>query len=737
MKRVLLAFAAALAWVADAGASGDYGPQYTMFKAWSAPDIPLERFQAGELGVLQPGMRRVYLYTAWRAIALGPGVASSPGLAGGLARADGSAFGHGWTGAGTEPDPALAARLATLLHLPAGDPALRQLGACAPASNDHALGVFRSASARADATPARLDAWVLAQYRVGEACQAADDWRYRYGSDKPPALTAPAPLAAGEPAYWRQLNEYQRAAWAFQSAHYADSTVLFERIGATPGHPMRELGAYLALRSEVRNAVAADIKKVDPARREQQARALEQRGAAILKDASLASMHEPTRALLRAMRAGLTPETRLRALNRYLDNPAADPYALDRLGDWAILVDSAGTQMPDLQAGHDFIDWIETLRGCRGRAAATACPLAAAHAGERWQQTRSHPWLVAALMLAESAPPALLEAGLALEPDDPAYVTVRYHLARLLRLGGQPGQARAIADALLQRKLSPGTRNLFREERFAVATSVRDAGMYLLRTNVDYAQMAPEAREDMINDDGLDWLNGGLPVTDLIDLAGLASLPQALRARIAGAAWIRAGLLDKPEQGRQAGALLAQLVPSIADAVSRHGRATTAVERRHVVLAAALRFGLAAQLGMAAEPVAPVAPGEATASGWCSFRPHSRLGDVVLVGGREAPGFGWRFPAMPDTGHAALRQQEMARLRSLKTATGTLGDDVMAWAARHPADPELPWLLYVVVQSTRGGCLDPDAGSLSRKAYTLLHKRYGGSEWAARTPYYY
>lgn len=734
MKRALLALAAALAWVSNAGASGDYGPSYTMFKAWTKPDIALERFQAGDLGVLQPGMRRVYLYTAWRAIALGPRTASAPGLAGGLARADGSVFGQGWSQAGPDPDPALMARLATLMHLPAEDQKLRKFGACPPASTEYALRVFRSASARADATPARLDAWLLAQYKVGEACQVADDWRYRYGNEKPPVLTEPAAPAATEPAYWRQLNDYQRAAWAFQSAHYADSTALFERIGATPGHPMRELGAYLALRSEVRRAVAVDVKKVDPALREQQARALERRGDAILKDGTLANMHEPTRALLRAMRAGLTPESRLQELSRYLDNPAADPYALDRLGDWGVLMNDARAQ--DLRAGHEFIDWIETVRGCTGLEPTPFCPVAASHAQERWQRTQSRTWLVAALMLAEeSAPPALLDAGLALKPDDPAYVTVRYHLARLLRLGGKPDQARVIADALLQRQLSPGTRNLFREERFAVATSVRDAGAYLLRTNIDYTRMEPKEPEDSINDDGLAWLNAGLPVADLTDLAGLTSLPQPLRARIAAAASIRAALLDKPEEGKQAGAALAQLVPASADAVARYGRAATGIERRHIVLVAGLRFGLAAQFGMTAEPVKPVPADDATASGWCSFKPRDEAS--AQIGQSEAPGFGWRLPAMPDTGRAALRQQELARLATLKTATGTLGDDVMAWAASHPDDSELPWLLHVVVLSTKGGCLDPDAKALSRKAYALLHKRYAGSEWAAKTPYFY
>lgn len=733
--------------VANAGASGDYGPRYTMFRAWTAPDIARDFFQAGDLGVIQPGMRRVYLYTAWRAVSLGARVTAAPGVPGGLARADGSAFGNGWTQA-DDPDPTLMARLAGALHLAPDDPQVRTIAACAPAATHYAAQVLGAASARPDATPARLDAWVLDQQKIGAACQAADDWRYRNAAARP-VLAGPAALAATEPLYWRQLNEYQQAAWAFQAGHDADSAPLFARIGATRGHPMHDLGAYLALRSAVRSALASGITGTVLASREQQAHALEQRGATILADASLASMHEPTRALLRSMRTRLTPETRLDELNRVLDDAAADPFALDHLGDWSVLMNEAKPQQVEqLRSTHDFIDWIETVRGCTGLSPNPACETAGAHALARWRQTGSRPWLVAALMLPQPAVPELMTAALAVAPDDPAYVTVRYHLARLNRLDGKPREAMAIADGVLQRQLSPGTRNLLRQERFAVATSVPEAARYLLRTNVDYARntaaiaqpgqgIRDQARETMIDDDGLAWLNLGLEVKDLIELARLPELPATLRARIAGAAWIRAALLGKVDEGRAAGALLAQLAPRTADAVTRYGRAASAVERRHIVLVEAVRAGLAAQLAMDAGPVTTVAADDGTASAWCSFKTGDAAGEPGVAGAFRQRAFAWRLPPLPSTGHADQRRDELARLGALKSATGVTGDDVLAWAVAHPGDAELPWLLHVVVMSTRGGCLDPDAATLSRRAWSLLHKRFPDSEWAKKTPYFF
>jgi hypothetical protein len=730
MKRALAAAMFALA--ANALASGDYGPTYTMFKAYSAPDIPLAQFQAGELGVLQPGMRRVYLYTAWRAIMLGPKVAQAPGADMGLARADGSAFANGWRSPFDDAYKELLSRGAAVMQVPVGDAAARIILACPTAANDNAIQTLHALSARPDANSERVNAWIRAQYQVGEACQQAEDSRYLFISPgrKLPVIQPPQPLPASEPLFWRQLRDYQRAAWQFYGEHFDESTALFEQIGATKGHPMQGLGRYLALRSEVRRFAAA-AKGVELARREAQAHALEQRGAAILADATLAPVHEPTRGLLRSMRVALTPETRLAELDRYLDDPSADPFAQDRLGDWSVLMDR--TRPQDLRAGHDFIDWIETLHECGyAQGANGSCAIAWQHALERWQRTRSRVWLVAAMMLAETSTPALMQAALAITPDDPAYVTTRYHIARLYRLDGKSGEARAVSDALLQRTLSPGTRNLFREERFAVATSVQDAGNYLLRTNVDTARRSPqghEPEENEINDDGLAWFKSGLSVADMVELARLQSLPKPLRARIAGAAWIRAALLDKPGPGRQAAEVLAELVPALLDATQRYRHAASARERRHFVLVAAMSYGLSAELTWYYQPVQQVGDDVAAASNWCTFKPDEPA--------RWPAGFVWRLPAMPEVGDVAARREELARLAPMKTATGLVGDDVLEWADSHPQDPALPWLLHVVVQSTRGGCLDPDAGALSRKAFALLHKRFPGSQWADNTPYYY
>jgi hypothetical protein len=155
------------------------------------------------------------------------------------------------------------------------------------------------------------------------------------------------------------------------------------------------------------------------------------------------------------------------------------------------------------------------------------------------------------------------------------------------------------------------------------------------------------------------------------------------------------------------------------------------------MLLSAVRYGLSPMVRSyrRAESIALRDSDSMLADLWCKI---AKQQDPASVG--------WPFdgylseehaPPMADTGNIAARDLELSQLGKLKTSTGFLGDYVMQRATTVPNDPDLPWLLHVVVQSTRGGCLDTDASALSKKAFALLHKRFPRSEWARKTPYFY
>lgn len=745
--RLFLAACAAMLTSA-AGASGG-GVPYDRFVNRTLPDFSLAQFQAGRLGVIQPDYQRVYLYAAWRAIALGAeGLKAAPNPAGGILRATGHAY-SGWDDYEQSQQIREAWKAAAALALKRAPAAQGQAAGgeleCPRESYVFATQTVAELAQRADATPQRLQAWVEAQERVFASC--GDDPRQR--APWQPARTpqpAPTDLPASE-GPWAQLRGYQVAAALFYKGELADSARRFSEIGATAGHPMRQWGAYLALRSAMREAASGlQPGHADLAERAAQLAAQAQR---ILNDASLASLHEPTRAAVRAMQARLTPAARFEQLSTSLDNPAANPYLDDRLGDWRVLAErELDLFQPGRGAhrvhGHGFIDWIVTLQSC-GFPEGSTCPEQSAHAQSTWEASAAagdlpsaRTWLVAAMLLAKTLPASMEQAALAVGAAAPEYQTVRYLLGRHYRNAGQAAEARAIADAMLAAPASPGTRNLFLQERFALATSNADAARFLLRQPVSESDTdtreAGHPREAAVPAaDGLRWLNTRLPVADLVELARNPALGTQLRQALAGMAWVRAELLDQQREALEAASLLEPVSPAFTAEVRAYRQAGTASARRHALVLAALRLRLTAQL----DPYEPhlvlpfelVAPSRTVASNWCRA---AEPGDAEPDRDPEHP------PASPETASdSTKRDREIAALQALPTATEFIGHHMILHALAEPADPDLPWLLYVVVQSTRGGCTGRDAHALSKRAFTLLHRRFPESEWTRKTPYFY
>lgn len=785
-----LIIAAALLACTNAGASG--GGSWDSYVARSGPDIALGRYQSGELGVLMPTYERMYLYTAWRSVLLGADeMKAAPNPQGGLLRAIGSRNG-GWVdaGEGKKVYAAWQAAISTALKqapvAPKDDDSMANgYLTCPLGSYTFATATLNDLARRSDATPARLNAWITTQRQVFRFCgDDAEAQRNRYDGVKR-VIPAPVELPATEALYWRQMQQYQLASAAFYGENYALSGSLFAKIGATDKHPLRQWGEYLNLRSQARAAVFVPGPNADQAiwqerldaRREGPAAAAVRLAAAqkklaviqasadhILANPELASLHEASRAIVRSMQVRLTPTLRFAELSKLLDDPRANPYLDDHLGDWRVLANDllqppAAEQAdarPALRGSAGFIDWIQTIQACQEYQAKRSCAVERAHATDQWSRyakqgnkAQARVWMLAAVMLSDTLTPELEKAVQQAPVSAPEYLTLRYALVRHYRLSKQADKARTLGDAILNgptlaANRSVSARNQFLQERFAVASSPADAANYLLRTeshdlDPDTGELAkaseepgatPAAARVDIAADGIRWLNSGLSTADLSALAANQKLPKALRARIAIAAWMRADLLGQDETALGATQQIEQNAPLLTPVMQKYRKLAGTPEHRYWMLVNALKYGLSPMYNGYAGELAVRAPDDTLADMWCKV--PAKAGDSY----GENTDAEHTLP-MPDLGNGAARDKELAQLSTLKTATGYIGDQILQRATAVPNDPELPWLLYVTVQSTRGGCLDADSKTLSKNAFTLLHKRYKNNEWARKTPYFY
>ena len=360
--RSLLAAGAMLACgCAYASGGGAWDPYVNR----NAPDIALSRYQAGELGLILASYDRTYLYTAWRSVALGAeGLKTAPNPQGSLLRVIGNRTG-GWS------DSRDAATIHRMWQS-AVDAALKRAPSpaksddrpnygflnCPTSSYTFAVNTLNDLAKRGDATPARLGAWIETQNQVFKFC--GDDPaspRRPYDTVKR-VIPAPVELPATEILYWRQMQQYQIASAAFYDENYALSTLLFTKIGETEKHPLRLWGEYLSLRSQARAAVylpdsakQADWKEQeqawsDPAVaasrlaiRQKKLAAIEAAANHILANPALSPLHEASRAVVRSVQVRLTPAQRFAELGKLLDDPHANPYLDDHLGDWRVLAD--------------------------------------------------------------------------------------------------------------------------------------------------------------------------------------------------------------------------------------------------------------------------------------------------------------------------------------------------------------------------------------------------------------
>lgn len=766
-KPHVLALAVAALFAAPAVlASGDYGEPRDELVSRDAPDHDRDQLLRGQVGIVLPTWDTMSQYLAWRAIV----TAGKPAFHATTPVRAASDVPAGWTDAATQhPDAGDAPHFSSRDDRPN----------CSPDAQSFAGTTLAAIKARADKTPARIDAWIAAQQQVFALCER----------DPLEVLASPdplvAPLPAAEPLYWRQLREYQMAAAAFYAAHYGQSRAAFERIGHTAGHPMQAWGAYLALRSHLRAvqlpsgpATKPDAKGKLPAPPEQVAdlEALRKEGALILHDAALAPVHEATAATLRRAAYLLAPDHRFAELTAMLDDLRADPDRDDALDDWPFMGYGTGDDATDartlvaLRAAHPWFDWVNTITrdnpdatrlssAPRAPAAASgACASECAHATQAWSHSpavsqgpedaaagQHRAWLLATLMTQAPLTPAVEREALAVLTRAPEYASVRYYLADRLAASGQADGARTMSEGLLarlrgQKPASPSAINLVTQQRFGLATSVADATTYLLMspvaaTNPDTGERAAPADVALMpSDGGARWLARSLSVADLLVVARALPTPSAWRTRIAVAAWMRADLLGDAPAAEDASKLVEAWVPTLKPVTSRYRALPAGPERQHWLIVSALKRGLSPEPlvsyrdGDGQYPVQK--PDEVVADLWCRIGAADNADSPLAHPNDTMP--------LPDvSGDRARRDAERARLLKMHSATGFVGLHAIAWAETHPADKDEAWLLYVAIQSSKGGCIDPDHTAISKKAWQVLHKRFPRSTWTDQSPYFY
>jgi len=363
----------------------------------------------------------------------------------------------------------------------------------------------------------------------------------------------------------------------------------------------------------------------------------------------------------------------------------------------------------------------------------------------------------------------------------PAYPSVAFHRARLLIREAKLDEARTLAAEMAKAASAwpPSAVNQLRAIELRLATTF-DA--FLAAASQQPVGFASEDNGDLatlgtptmpaLSADALDVVNERLPLSRLIEASRHPAWPDALRGQARLAAFTRALLVDDLDAVRQLDTDVRKAEPGLADDLDAVLKAATKGERRFLMaLLLVRRPGLrpfmtsgerrrAIDWGVTPPQITPDPLEEADGlrdNWWCALSPspvgtdgmtayqayqpgiYARHGprlDAITAGLYDTPA---SVPAATFLGadEQARATAEWQALDAIDTAPDFFGAEVMAWAAKNPADARVAEALHRVVRATRLGCTSESSGDVSREAFTLLHKRFPRSEWAKQTPYWF
>jgi len=429
-RRIVLALSLAVAvaggWWFGKGCAPDFFSAVFSYKRH--PDLPRSRFIDGRLGVLQPTFARSYLVIAYRYL---NGIGMNPGEREQARDYYKDRETGKWDHSGTDWPAQWRAVRSQIQSPPAPRTLLITNGQlqydpethsftlnCAEDAFRIAIHTLKARRTQFGAASRAFRSWVEAQDKVFENCSRGE-------------AAIPSKASADMPAVIRADRDYQITASNFYAGNYEAALDGFRQISLDAASPWNAISRYLVVRTRLRmmgdggTGLASDPQFQGEAQ-------------SILSDSKLASIHGMTWNLVQ--RAGIRQRdlTYFQELGRLLSSAGQDNGFREELWNYTDMYDGViGEADPNARfapakavAGDparfrdvDLSDWIFCFQSRDSSVFS--------HSLERWKQTRSAGWLLAALEHARAATAGkegLLQAAANVSESSPAFLTARFHL---------------------------------------------------------------------------------------------------------------------------------------------------------------------------------------------------------------------------------------------------------------------------------------------------------------------
>ncbi len=697
------------------------------------PGVPLQKFLAGDIGILQGSFLHFYQFIAyrhWTGLGLNPDErAALPSGRFATSDARPETGLEVWTRTRDEIRPGSPIRDYETYRKILGEGWNSYLNC-----TDHA---FRTAAETLGSRVAKfgpdsreVKLWLDAQDQVFSNCGAGE--------------TIPESLPPDVDPLIRADRDYQIAAAYFYAGEFDEAARRFEAIARDTSSPWSVWGTYLAARCDIRKGnLARSYNEFDG----DLLRSAQSRLQEVLRDPRLQPVHEAAKGLLDYLRLRLDPADRMRELSLILTTPNTGERIRQAWIDYDYLLDR-GQKVPLDDLGL----WMTVLRGQPAEALAKEDD-SREIALRRWRDTGTVHWLFAALSLADAKwPPAgqLNEAAAQVPPGDPAYLGISFHRIRLALENGQTDAARRDLDTLLENpdlEIPAGSRNQFLAQRFSVSRSLDEALRFAARRPLSLSFVGSEqGPEWYLDEDALDLFNRELPLSMLEESVHKEILPEEIRWELALSVWLRAALTGQTATALRLAGPVQEWWPELAGDLKAYRESQTPEERNFALTYLLLRHpGLRPHLRESLHRRGPLSRiDNLRENWWCRISPGVPLHASVYWGRQDSSGRVYSeadeilpAPTFLTQAQREAAQKEFSRISEIPSGPSYLCRQTLEWAESHRQDPRVPEALHLAVRATRYGCEDQDNTRWSRRAFRFLHRHYPETPWAKTTKYYY
>ncbi|MDD5275118.1 MAG: hypothetical protein PHR16_03430 [Methylovulum sp.] len=576
------------------------------------------------------------------------------------------------------------------------------------------------------------------------------------------AQAAPAEASADAPLWLKHDRAYQSAAADFYAMRYDEAKRRFTEIAGDSASEWRQLAAYLLARVAVRQA---SLFAGEDAGQSQAlyAQAIAQINA-VLENGQLSGYHPAALQLLNFVNFRLHPGQLHDALAKKLLAKEENSHFLQDVTDYRRLLDkaelgnyeaSAETKalQDEFRQNSPLTDWIFTVQatGTDGFA----------HAYGRWLATKDPVWLVASLVKATGNAPetaALQQQAKTIKSASAAFLTVNYHLVRLLMAQGHADEARKVLDAVLAAApaaLNKSATSQLYSQRMLLAQNIDEFVKYAQRRAVVFSEngsnyelidlVKPAEGEDyygnerewlqrtMFDTDATRTLNLRMPLGLLKEMALHQGLPDYLKRRLVMSVWTRAVLLDDEKTALEFVPHVARYLPELKPFITQYGKANKQ-DRRFEAAWLMLK-------NPAMRPLVEQGEGRTAIfteidhwrdNWWCD---EDFGGQFFDDQGEQMADF--PAPAFLTQAEITQAATENAKIAALQGGSNYLARQAVQWAKFKPDEKRLPEALYLAVKATRYGCQNCATGKASKAAFEALNRRFKKSEWKKKTPYWF